>query len=482
MVFSSIIFLFYFLPVVLTLYYTAGKVGIHIRNILLLFASLFFYAWGEPVYVILLIGSCALSWISALCIHYFSGAKKLWLIVGCIVNVGILFIFKYLNFSIETANTIFRIAGAEIQIPVTDIMLPIGISFYTFQGLSYIVDVYREEAEVQKNPFYVALYISFFPQLIAGPIVRYTTIADQILNRTHTWEKFEQGAARFVIGLSKKILLANTFAVIADTIYELTMAGHQIIEIPILLAWIGALAYTLQIFFDFSAYSDMAIGLGKMFGFTFEENFNYPYMSKSVGEFWRRWHISLSTWFREYVYFPLGGSRVENPDVMVRNLFIVWLLTGIWHGAAWTFIFWGLLNFLCILLERLFKFQDSTRIPNACKHIYAMFMVNMGWVLFRSENFYQFREFAGNMFGMNHNGLYNDRVFMFLKEYAFFWIAGILLCFPFSKWLKERFAQYPRISAFAGAVLYPAGLIGLFGVSVIYLVKGGYNPFIYFNF
>ena len=247
------------------------------------------------------------------------------------------------------------------------------------------------------------------------------------------------------------------------------------------MAWLGSFAYTLQIFFDFSGYSDMAIGLGKMFGFHFEENFNYPYISKSVSEFWRRWHISLSTWFREYVYFPLGGSRVENKDKMVRNLLVVWLLTGLWHGANWTFVFWGLFNFVCLLLERLFLFEKWKAHP-VWKHLYTMLMVNFGWVLFRSESFYQFQEYLGNMFGLNGNGFFSGQALMFLQEYAVYWVIGILLCLPAAGWLKKKLASLPKLSKTSFAVVYPVGMAGLFFVCVTYLVRSGYNPFIYFNF
>lgn len=482
MVFSSIVFLFYFFPAVVVLYYTVGRIHIRIGNILLLAASLMFYAWGEPVNVVLLMGSCVVNWVLALGIHRFPSHKKAWLVSACIANLGVLFWFKYLNFTVGTVNVVLGSMGVERLVMETNVILPIGISFFTFQALSYVIDVYRGTVKVQKNPLYVALYISLFPQLVAGPIVRYHQVEAQILSRTHTWQKFEQGAARFVQGLGKKLLLANTFATVADNVYELTRAGHQLIKIPVSLAWIGAFAYMLQIFFDFSAYSDMAIGLGKIFGFSFEENFNYPYISKSIGEFWRRWHISLSTWFREYVYFPLGGSRVENPDIMVRNLFVVWLLTGIWHGAAWTFILWGLFNFACILLERLFRFEQTERISGFWKHLYALLAVNFGWVLFRSESFYQYKEYMGNLFGLNRNGWYSDIALMFLREYAVFWIVGILLSFPFAGWVKEKASRHPGIAAVGNLVLYPAGLLGLFWVCVVYLVKGGYNPFIYFNF
>ncbi len=482
MVFSSVVFLFYFLPAVLLLYYTVGLTCVQVRNALLLVASLLFYAWGEPKNIVLLLGSCVLNWLLALCIAVFPRGKKPLLVLDCAVNLGVLFVFKYLNFTVDTVNGLSAAMGGSALLPAVSIALPIGISFFTFQALSYVIDVYRGDVQVQKNPFYVALYISLFPQLVAGPIVRYSTVEDQILHRSHTWLKFEAGVCRFVQGLGKKLLLSNTFAIIADNIYQLTLAGHGKIHIPVLLAWLGSFAYTLQIFFDFSGYSDMAIGLGKMFGFTFEENFNYPYISQSIGEFWRRWHISLSTWFREYVYFPLGGSRVENADLMVRNLLIVWLLTGVWHGAAWTFIFWGLYNFIFILLERLFRFEKTDRIKPVWKHVYALLVINLGWVLFRSESFYQYKEYMGNLFWLNDNGFANSYVWMFLKEYWIFWLVGILLCFPFGKYLHTKLAKHSQLLHRVEAVLYPVGMSLIFMLSITYLIKGGYNPFIYFNF
>lgn len=482
MVFSSIVFLFYFLPAILLLYYTVGCLHLWVRNILLLAASLVFYAWGEPKNIVLLIGSCVVNWLLALCISAFPRAKKPLLVLDCAVNLGVLFVFKYLNFTLQTADVLTEIMGIEVAVPVTNIALPIGISFFTFQALSYVIDVYRGDVQAQKNPLSVALYISLFPQLVAGPIVRYHTVAEQLVHRKHTLRKFEMGVCRFVQGLGKKLLLANTFAVIADNIFQMTLAGHVQMKIPVMLAWLGAIAYTLQIFFDFSGYSDMAIGLGKMFGFTFEENFRYPYISKSISEFWRRWHISLSTWFREYVYFPLGGSRVENADLMVRNLLLVWLLTGLWHGASWTFVVWGLFNFLLILLERLLNFEKTERVRPAWKHCYALLMINLSWVLFRSESFYHYKEYMGNLLGLNRNGIYSSYVWMLLKEYWIFWLVGVLLCVPVGGWLKKKLAHRKRLRRISGMVLYPLGMCMVLALCVIYLVKGGYNPFIYFNF
>lgn len=474
MVFSSVAFMFYFLPIVIVLYYTVGKVHIGIRNMLLLVASIFFYAWGEPENVILLIGSCIFNWAMAMILSKWKSVARICLILSCVVNLSILFVFKYWDFVMSNVNSAF----GEDMIPLLNLALPIGISFFTFQAMSYVVDVYRGTVKVQKNPFYVMLYVAMFPQLVAGPIVRYSTVEDQILHRTHTWTGFSAGCVRFVQGLAKKLILANTFAVVADTVFDLSLIGHNQMEIPVLLAWMGTIAYALQIFYDFSAYSDMAIGLGKMFGFDFEENFRYPYISKSIAEFWRRWHISLGTWFKDYVYFPLGGSRVQSKDTLLRNLFVVWLLTGLWHGASWNYLMWGLVNFVFIAAERLTGFEK--RPVNACwKHIYTLFVVNMGWVLFRCESLYHLGEYVGNMFGLLDNGFYSPYVLVFLKEYAIIWVVGILLSMPvgdkLKQWIKGK-------SAVLQSVACSAGMLFIFTVSILYLVKSGYNPFIYFNF
>ena len=481
MVFSSVVFLFYFLPAVLILYYTIGRIHIFVGNIILLIASLLFYAWGEPHNLVLLLFSCFLNWAAALLISRWSNhlrKKRAVLVVTCIANLGILFTFKYWDFAMTTLN---QVVGRDV-FPLLNLALPIGISFFTFQALSYVIDVYRGDVPVQRSIWNVALYISLFPQLVAGPIVRYKTVEEQILHRRHTWQLFSDGAARFVVGLSKKLILANSFAIMADNIYQLTRAGHQVLLIPVSLAWLGSFAYTLQIFLDFSGYSDMAIGLGKMFGFCFEENFNYPYISCSIGEFWRRWHISLGTWFREYVYFPLGGSRVASLDKVIRNLLMVWLLTGLWHGAAWTFILWGLLNFMFIMIERLTMFEKRAH-GKVWSHLYALFVVNLGWVLFRAEDFYQLREYLGNMFCGYGNPFFSPYTWMFLREYAWIWIAGIVCCIPIVQPLQKKFCE-GRNGKNQGifSALYPVTLVGLFVVCTVYVSKSGYNPFIYFNF
>ena len=474
MLFSSIIFLFYFLPIVLVLYYIL-KFSRTVQNIFLLISSLVFYAWGESKYVLIMIISIILNYIFGIMVDRYRDNKKYAKIIiffMCAVNLSILFVFKYIGFFVRNIN---ELIGYDIlNVPV--LTLPIGISFFTFQALSYVIDVYRNEVKVQKNIFYLGLYISFFPQLIAGPIVRYSVIEDQIKNRVETFEKFGVGCCRFIAGLGKKVLISNSMAIITDRIFQMNSNA----SIPVSLAWIGSFAYTFQIFFDFSAYSDMAIGLGLMFGFKFNENFNYPYISKSISEFWRRWHMSLGSWFRDYVYFPLGGSRVKNKDKIIRNLFIVWLLTGLWHGAEWTFIMWGLLNFIFIAFEKVLSF-DKLKINNKFKHIYALFIINLGWVLFRSENLIEARKYFSNMFGMNGNSLWSDYTYMFFKENIIFWVAAVVFSTPVARkcneYLIKKCVFYREIS-----LIYPIAIMGLFFVCVCYLVKGTYNPFIYFNF
>lgn len=475
MLFTSNVFVFYFLPAILILYYVCSFSRMA-QNMVLLAGSLLFYAWGEPVFVFLMLASILLNTLFGSLIDRFRGREglaKMLLLLACTVNVGSLFYFKYLNFILVNIRAV---TGWDLEYP--EIPLPIGISFFTFQALSYVIDVYWGTAEVQKNPFYVGLYISFFPQLIAGPIVRYNNIAKQIIYRKSTWRKFSVGCCRFVTGFGKKILLANTCAVVADRIFGMTPYG----TVPVSLAWLGIIAFMFQLFFDFSAYSDMAIGLALMFGFKLEENFDYPLISKSINEFWRRWHISLSTWFREYVYFPLGGSRVENNDIMVRNLFVVWLLTGVWHGAEWTFVLWGLFNFIFILLERLAGFEKSN-IPNLAKHLYTLFVLNLGFVLFRSENLQIALLYFKNLFGFSGSGVYSQTALMFLREYGIFLAAAVIFSIPAAPRVNRLLADRKLpVMGICLECIYPAVMCLLFAVSVMYMVKGSYNPFIYFNF
>jgi alginate O-acetyltransferase complex protein AlgI len=374
-----------------------------------------------------------------------------------------LFVFKYLTF---TGSVIESLFGVQLSIP--NIALPIGISFFTFQAMSYVIDVYRGNGAVQKNPFNVALYISFFPQLIAGPIVRYQTIAEQINFRKENFTDFSDGVYRFMLGFCKKVLIANNVASVADEIF-----GKS--EISVATAWIGAVAYTLQIFFDFAGYSEMAIGLGKMFGFHFLENFDYPYISKSVSEFWRRWHMSLGTWFRDYVYFPLGGSRVKSKSRLVFNLFVVWLLTGVWHGANWTFVAWGLLYFVLLAFEKLTNFPAKLK---SFSHIYTMLFVIIGWVLFRSESISAALEYLQTMFFMSGAELFDDKAIFFLDNYKFYLVAGILACFPIMPKIKEKIKTGRKVYESIAVI----ALLITFIVSLTFTIKGSYNPFIYFNF
>lgn len=473
MLFSSVIFLFYFLPIVLLMYY--GTIfSRKLQNIILLIFSLFFYAWGESKVVLLLISSILINYIFALGIERYrrnEKVSKIIIIIMCTINLSLLFVFKYLGFVIRNINEM-----QSYQLVVPKLALPIGISFFTFKAISYVIDVYRGKCVAEKNPCYVGLYIAFFPQVLSGPISRYTEISEQILNRKETFRKFSVGCCRFIIGLSKKVLISSSMAVIVDRIFQM----NSNIAIPISLAWLGSIAYTLQIFFDFSGYSDMAIGLGLMFGFKTNENFNYPYISKSITEFWRRWHISLSSWFRDYVYFPLGGSRVSNKDKVIRNLLVVWILTGIWHGAEWTFIIWGLLNFIFITIEKVFSFE-KLEINNKLRHIYALFIINLGWVLFRSKDLIEAGNYIGCMFGAKSSGFWSDYTFMFIKENLIFFIAAIIFSTPIAKKTNKFIVDSaPGHKVFE--VIYPFVMILLFFICITYIIKGTYNPFIYFNF
>ncbi|MEG0684838.1 MAG: MBOAT family O-acyltransferase [Coprobacillus sp.] len=379
----------------------------------------------------------------------------------------------FLYFTVSTISTLFSFSNS-----LKPIVLPIGISFYTFQALSYVIDIYRKKEVAQKNIIHLGLYISFFPQLIAGPIVRYTTIADQIQNRKVNMRKLSVGICRFIVGLSKKVLLSNTLAIVVDYCYQ----SSPSYEISTVLAWIGAITYCLQIYYDFSGYSDMAIGLGLTLGFEFEENFNYPFISQSISEFWRRWHISLSTWFKDYVYFPLGGSRVKNSSIMVRNLFIVWLLTGIWHGANMSFVVWGIYNFIFIFIEKVVHFEKIKNYKYI-KHIYTLIVVAIGLVIFRSNSLNDAGIYIAQMFGFYNIGFICDSTFMILKEFWLFIIVGILFSIPISKRMNYYLVNkkwYHLEVVFN--VMYPIVMILIFYISLTYIVKGAYNPFIYFNF
>lgn len=466
MVFSSSIFIFVFLPLVLFLYYISGK---KLKNYVLLLASLFFYSWGGVSYLKILIVSIIINYIFGILIDDVRSnikLRKIFLSLGIILNLALLFYYKYYDFTIENINEIFN-----TNYSIKNIVLPIGISFFTFQGMSYIIDIYRNDGKVNKNPFSVALYISLFPQLVAGPIIKYKTIDDQIRNRKESLEFFSYGINRFVIGLAKKVIIADILAGMADNIFNLYYSG---IDMPT--AWIGAICYTFQIYYDFSGYSDMAIGLGYMFGFEFMENFNYPYISKSITEFWRRWHISLSTWFREYLYIPLGGNRRGN---IYFNLFVVFLVTGIWHGAAWTFILWGLWHGFFILIERAIRNKEwYINVPRTIKYIVTMLIIILGWVLFRADNLEQAIGFIKTMFGFSKAIDITFEYSYFINKKLVFWIViSILGAAPFA---NNNLKKYKKSKNFE--VLSTIIISLLFIISIIFVVNSTYSPFIYFQF
>ena len=472
MVFSSLYFTFFFLPLVIILYYLAKE---EFRNYILLVASLYFYAYGEPKFIfIMLISICAnygvAIWINAVKKNYIF-SKNL-LIADVVMNIGILYIFKYLNFTVKISDYFFK-----TTFELKDIALPIGISFFTFQALSYVIDVYRGTVKVQKNPLYLALYISFFPQLIAGPIVRYSTIEEQITHRICNPDQFAEGIRRFLLGFAKKVILANNLSLVAVEVFNSSFSVAN----PMVL-WIGSICYSLQIFYDFSGYSDMAIGLGKLFGFNFEENFNYPYISKSVTEFWRRWHISLGQWFRDYVYIPLGGSRVSISRNII-NMFIVWILTGIWHGANYTFIVWGLGYFVLLVIEKYFiKFEKrKSKVFAIIWQIITLVCVNFGWVIFYSASIKSGLKYCIAMMGYYRPSFVIDAsVIRYAREYGFFIILGILFSTPLMRIIKEKIYQTRVANVAVVAVPIAYGFVFLWAVS--YIILGAHNPFIYFNF
>lgn len=473
MLFSSTFFLYIFLPLVLIIYYGMSKKQ-ESRNLILLISSLIFYAWGEPKFVLVMLMSIAANYYFGILVDRKRQAHnvKLYLVIMIVFNLSIMGIFKYLGFTVETIN---GISGLNLTVP--QIALPIGISFFTFQSISYVIDVYRGHGKVLKNPLDVGLYIAFFPQLVAGPIVRYETIANEIHSRKETEKDFAEGIVRFIIGLSKKVLLSNQFALIADKVYSLEGSS----SLSVVFAWLGAISYMLQIYFDFSGYSDMAIGLGKMFGFHFNENFNFPYIAKSVSDFWRRWHISLSTWFRDYVYIPMGGSRVGKVKLF-RNIFVVWLLTGIWHGANWTFIAWGVYFGILLLIEKFTGLDKWLVKSKIVGHVYTLFLVLISWVLFRADSIGHAVSYLKYMFGLGDIPMTSDITHLYLSENYIILIIGMLASLPFSKWIKRWYAMENENVQKVVKGLGMVALVILFFTSVSYLVKGTYNPFIYFNF
>ena len=480
MVFSSLLFTFFFLPAVLILYFLAKK---EYRNYILLAASLLFYAYGEPKFVLVMIATILVNYVLALLISRYetrSKGARLFLAVAVIADIGLLFVYKYLMFTLTTINRLFHTMYAA------EIALPIGISFFTFQAMSYVIDVYRGTTAVQKNPFYVALYIAFFPQLIAGPIVRYNTIAEQIENRQCTPELFADGARRFLLGFGKKVVLANNLSVLSSAVFRRT---DLMLDVPLPRLWLGAIAYSLQIYYDFSGYSDMAIGLGKLFGFRFEENFRYPYICASVTDFWRRWHISLSTWFRDYVYIPLGGSRVSVPK-QIRNLFVVWALTGTWHGANWTFIAWGLWYFIWLVLEKYLVKPEDKPVPlRVLWRVVTLLCVVLAWVMFNSGSFSTGLNYCTGMFGIYRSVPPAPDaeipqlmpLVYYLREYGAYFVFGILFSTPVMPLLAARADRVRVLSRIRDVVApFAYGLLFLWAVS--FLILGVHNPFIYFNF
>lgn len=466
MVFSSITFIYYFLPIVILIYYlTPDKY----KNLFFLLASLFFYTWGEIKYILLIIISIIANYIFGVLLENKKVKKKNIMIFASIFNIGLLGVFKYTGFFLNTINNIFN-----ISVPIPNIRLPLGISFFTFQALSYVVDVYREEVPVQKKITDLALYVIAFPQLIAGPIVRYNTVNEQIKYRTHTSEKFSEGIKRFLLGLGKKTLLANSLGSLANASFE------AVGNLTLLSSWLGIIAYTFQIYYDFSGYSDMAIGLGKMFGFEYEENFNYPYISKSITEFWRRWHISLGTWFKDYVYIPLGGNRLSKMK-NIRNLFIVWFLTGMWHGASWNYIIWGLYFGVLLFIERITK-DLRKNIPSYINMIITFILVVIGWIFFRIEDIYLSLDYLKSLFNIGNIGLIDIESRINLHDNIILLFISFVLATPLLDNLVNRLYKKLELNIRKIGLLETMFYISILIMSTIYLVNSTYNPFIYFRF
>ena len=463
MLFTSISFLYYFLPTIIILYFITPK---KYRNYILLIFSIIFYMYGEPKYVILMLVEILVAYFGALLIDKYK-SKEIFLIT-IIIHIGLLCVFKYTDLFIGTINSIFK-----TNISFLNIALPIGISFYTFQILSYVIDVYRGKVKVQKNILKLATYVSLFPQLIAGPIVRYETICDELDNRDETIEKFSLGIRRFIIGLAKKVLIANMLG-------ELCTKFSLVDERSVLFYWIFAISYMLQVYFDFSAYSDMAIGLGKMFGFTFLENFNYPFISKSITEFWRRWHISLSSWFKDYVYIPLGGSR-KGTLKLVRNILIVWFLTGIWHGAAYNFILWGLFIGFFLVIEKLWLSKYISKLPKFLRNIYVLFIIMISFIMFNAGSINEAFFNIKGLFGLNKEVFINNYTIYYLKSYLVVLIIAIFGSTPLFKNIIEKLKKSKCLNKIIN-ILEPIFLVILLLLVTAYLIDSSYNPFLYFRF
>ncbi len=472
MVFSSLNFLFLFLPILLPCYFLFVFIKKRkISNFVLLIFSLFFYAYGTPKFIFIMLFSIIVNYVGALFIYNDKPYKKLALFITVILNISVLFYYKYANFFIENINNIFN-----ININTLDIIFPIGISFFTFQGMSYVIDVYRNDTKVQKNPLNVALYISLFPQLIAGPIVRYSTVAFEIEERKETLNDCSEGIIRFCTGLLKKVIVANTIGIAAKEILSVPPSSMSVT-----LVWLGAVAYAFQIYFDFSGYSDMAIGLGRMFGFHFLENFNYPYISKSITEFWRRWHISLSTWFRDYIYIPLGGNRctkIKN----IRNIAVVWILTGFWHGASWNFIAWGVYFMLFLLGEKFVYGKLLEKFPAFLRHIYAIILILVGWIIFYCSSMDTAIALIKNMFGFGKIPFINNLTVYSVIEYKFEFLIAFIGSVPIFKYISEFIKArdgFIKECFYCLRVIYA---FIIFLLSIVFIVSSTFNPFIYFRF
>ena len=470
MVFSSLLFLFRYLPVVFILYFLLPK---KCRNLLLFIASLIFYAWGEPVYVTIMLFSTVVDYTHGLLVERFLAkdnrrAAKMVVASSMIINLSLLGFFKYTDFVLSNINALL---GTDIAL--LNIALPIGISFYTFQTMSYTVDVYRGDAKAQHNIIDFGAYVALFPQLIAGPIVQYKTIAEELNHRRENVDDFASGVTRFMTGLGKKVLLANNAGLIWDAV-----SGGDLSSLPVLSAWIGILAYSFQIYFDFSGYSDMAIGLGRMLGFHFLENFNYPYLSKSITEFWRRWHISLGSWFRDYVYIPLGGNR-QGFAKQIRNICVVWLLTGLWHGASWNFVLWGVYFGVLLIIEKLFLLNILKKLPAAVSHVYTLLLVIISWAIFAIDDMGRLGQFIGAMFGAGGSFADANSLYLLATNAILFVILAVAAT-PAPKLLAGKLMA--KLGEKSGAIVQNAAFIGIFVLSVAYIVDASYNPFLYFRF
>lgn len=465
MLFSSISFLYYFLPCVLIIYFITP---IKYKNIILLISSLLFYFYGEPIYILVMLGAIISAYIHGILIDKYKKHKKIFLISSIFISLGTLVLFKYSDFLIINFNNIFN-----LRMRILNLTLPIGISFYTFQILSYVIDVYNEKIPVQRNIIKLSTYISLFPQLIAGPIVRYIDIEKELTKRKHTFEKISSGINRFCVGLSKKVLISNQLG-------ELCQIFLQTNEKSVLFYWIYGISFSLQIYFDFSAYSDMAIGLGKIFGFHFLENFNYPYISKSITEFWRRWHISLGTWFRDYVYIPLGGNRVGKIK-LIRNILVVWILTGLWHGANWTFILWGALFGVLLILEKVILLKKLEKLPKLIQHFYVLFIIMISFIIFNANNVGDAIKQIAGLFGANGETFINSYTIYYLKSYFIILIIAIFGTTPFLKSKIIKLKEKANIRKIINSV-EPIILISLLLFVTSYLVDNSYNPFLYFRF